>query len=85
MEKSTATGVALTMKDDLCFFYLRPQNGWTGKLMNQENNVNVNASKKCSTSLLRDARVNAVKTILRNPDISTWAREHWTAVLAQIQ
>ena len=52
--------------------------------MNQENSVNVNASKKCSTSRLRDDRVNAVKAILRNPDISTWARGHWTGVLEKL-
>ena len=52
--------------------------------MNQENNVNVNDFRKGSTSRLRDDRVSAVKAILRNPDISKWARGHWTGVLGKL-
>ena len=33
---------------------------------------------------LEQKRINAVKAILRNPDISTWARGHWTAVIEKL-
>jgi hypothetical protein len=52
--------------------------------MNHEKNESRNAFKKCFVKH-HAARIRAVKSLLKNNDLSTWARDYWSRVLEQIQ